>query len=86
MQKLKIIGKPLRGEKYVSSCYAPGNVDFGGEGGGPPLFFVLKKKRKKKTERRKNDVKFSGHYDRPCTLNVRAHGLVHTKNPNIKLN
>ena len=56
MQKFKLIGKPLLGEKYVEG---------------------KKKERKKEEERRrrKNNAKFSGHYFRPCTHNVRAHTL-----------
>ena len=49
MQKFKIIGKPLLGEKYVEG--------------------------KKERIRKKNNAKFSGHYVRPHTHNVRAHAL-----------
>ena len=34
-----------------------------------------KKKKDKKKKKRKNNAKFSGHYVRPCTHNMRAHAL-----------
>ena len=42
MQKFKIIGKPLLGEKYVSACCPPRNEELGGEGEVPPYFLGAK--------------------------------------------
>ena len=42
MQKFKIIGKTILGEKYVSACCPPRNDNMWGEGGVPPQFLLCK--------------------------------------------
>ena len=51
MQKFKIVGKPLLGEKSMHG------------------------RRKKEEKERKNNAKFSGHYVRPRTNNLRSQAL-----------
>ena len=74
MQKFKIIGKPLLGEKYVEGKK---NAKFSGH-------YVRPRTHKVRVHalrsHQKNNAKFSGHYVRQRTHTVRVHALCSHQN------